>query len=92
VTGHLARLLARDRDVVVVAMGRGGPAEPEVVEVAPALETCSRSPAQAATRVRPPRDGGLAGVPTIGCRRCGGGLAGATFTSTVPEGARLAAS
>src|SRR3954452_14776459 len=32
VTVHLARLLARDRDVVVVAMGRGGPAEPEVVE------------------------------------------------------------
>ena len=26
VTGHVARLLARDRDVVVVAMGRGGPA------------------------------------------------------------------
>jgi cyclic 2,3-diphosphoglycerate synthetase len=30
-------------------------------------------------------------VPTIGCRRCGGGLAGATFTSTVLEGAGLAA-
>ena len=25
VTAHLARLLARDREVVVVAMGRGGP-------------------------------------------------------------------
>ena len=30
VTGHVARLLARDRDVVVVAMGRGGPAEPQI--------------------------------------------------------------
>jgi len=28
---HIARLLARDRRVVVVAMGRGGPAEPELV-------------------------------------------------------------
>jgi cyclic 2,3-diphosphoglycerate synthetase len=30
-------------------------------------------------------------VPTVGCRRCGGGLAGATFVSNVLEGARLAA-
>ena len=28
VAGHVARVLARDRSVVVVAMGRGGPAEP----------------------------------------------------------------
>jgi len=33
----------------------------------------------------------LAGVPTVGCRRCAGGLAGATFVSNVLEGARLAA-
>ena len=33
----------------------------------------------------------LAGVPTIGCRRAGGGLAGAPFLSNVLEGARLAA-
>jgi cyclic 2,3-diphosphoglycerate synthetase len=38
VTGHVARLLARDRDVVVVAMGRGGPAEPVVATVQPTLE------------------------------------------------------
>ena len=34
----------------------------------------------------------LAGVPTIGCRRGGGGLAGAPFVSNVLEGAGLAAS
>ena len=34
----------------------------------------------------------LAGVPTIGCRRAGGGLAGAPFFSNVVEGAELAAS
>jgi cyclic 2,3-diphosphoglycerate synthetase len=33
----------------------------------------------------------LAGVPTIGCRRAGGGLAGATFTSNVLAGVELAA-
>src|SRR4029079_10913860 len=33
----------------------------------------------------------LAGVTTIGCRRAGGGLAGATFVSSVLAGARLAA-
>src|SRR2546423_12713405 len=35
VTGHVARLLARDRDVIVVAMGRGGPAEPQLAAVQP---------------------------------------------------------
>ena len=34
----------------------------------------------------------LTGVPTIGCRRAGGGIAGAPFVSNVVEGARLAAS
>jgi cyclic 2,3-diphosphoglycerate synthase len=29
-------------------------------------------------------------VPTIGCRRCGGGLAGAAFVSNLDAGARLA--
>jgi cyclic 2,3-diphosphoglycerate synthetase len=92
VAGHVARLLASERDVVVVAMGRGGPPEPEVIEVAPTLDelvALSRAGRHAAsdhfeTAV-------LAGVPTIGCRRCGGGLAGATLVSNVLAGARLAA-
>jgi cyclic 2,3-diphosphoglycerate synthetase len=33
----------------------------------------------------------LAGVPAVGCRRVGGGLAGQPFDSNVPEGAALAA-
>ncbi len=37
VAAHLAALLAREQDVVVVAMGRGGPAEPEVVERPPTV-------------------------------------------------------
>ena len=42
--------LARDRDVVVVAMGRGGPPEPELIEAPPTSTSCSRCPGRAATR------------------------------------------
>src|SRR5690348_1540928 len=88
VTGHLARLLARDRDVVVVAMGRGGPPEPELAEPRPSLERLlelSRSGRHAASDYL--ETAALAGVPTIGCRRCGGGLAGAPGESNVLAGA-----
>jgi cyclic 2,3-diphosphoglycerate synthetase len=92
VTGHVARTLARDRDVVVVAMGRGGPAEPELIEVQPTLESLlalSRAGRHAASDHL--ETAALAGVVTIGCRRAGGGLAGAVTDSNVVEGARLAA-
>jgi len=39
VTGHVARRLASTRRTVVVAMGRGGPPEPEVVVARPTVET-----------------------------------------------------
>ena len=92
VTGHLARLLARDRDVVVVAMGRGGPPEPELAEVEPTVEALvelSRAGRHAASDYL--ETAALAGVVTIGCRRAGGGLAGATGESNVLAGAALAA-
>jgi cyclic 2,3-diphosphoglycerate synthetase len=92
VAGHAARLLARDRDVVVVAMGRGGPPEPEVAEAGMTLEQLlelSRDGRHAASDYL--EDAVLAGVTTIGCRRCGGGLAGMAADSNVAEGARLAA-
>jgi cyclic 2,3-diphosphoglycerate synthetase len=90
-TGHLARLLAADRRVVVVAMGRGGPAEPEVVTVPPTVESLvqlSRSGRHAASDHL--ETAAVVGVPTVGCRRCGGGLAGGVATSNVHEGARVA--
>ena len=89
VTAHLARLLARDRDVVVVAMGRGGPAEPEVIETPPTVEelvALSRAGRHAASDHL--EIAALCGVPTIGCRRAGGGLAGAVFTSRTSRRAR----
>jgi cyclic 2,3-diphosphoglycerate synthetase len=92
VAGHVARVLARDRRVVVVAMGRGGPAEPELVEARPTLDdllALSRSGRHAASDHL--EAAALAGVPAIGCRRAGGGLAGAPFESNVLEGSQLAA-
>jgi cyclic 2,3-diphosphoglycerate synthase len=92
VTGHLARLLAQDRDVVVVAMGRGGPPEPELAEVQPTLERLlelSREGRHAASDYL--ETAALAGVPTIGCRRCGGGLAGSPGETNLLAGAAMAA-
>ncbi len=91
VTGYVARLLSDDHDLVVVSMGRGGPAEPQVAEVRPTVDDLlelSRSGAHAASDYL--ETAALTGVPTIGCRRCGGGLAGAPWTSNVSEGMRIA--
>jgi cyclic 2,3-diphosphoglycerate synthase len=93
VTGHVARLLARERSVVVVAMGRGGPAEPELVETPPTVDdllALSRSGRHAASDHL--EAAALAGVVTIGCRRAGGGLAGTVSHSNVAAGAELARS
>jgi cyclic 2,3-diphosphoglycerate synthetase len=91
VTGHVARLLARDRRVAVLAMGRGGPPEPEIVRAPPTIATLlalSEAGRHAASDHL--ETAAVAGVETVGCRRCGGGLAGAVALSNVIEGARLA--
>jgi cyclic 2,3-diphosphoglycerate synthase len=93
VAGHIARVLSQTREVVVVAMGRGGPAEPVVVDVQPTVESLldlSRSGVHAASDYL--EDAALAGVVTIGARRCGGGLAGTPFLSNVEAAAEIAAS
>ena len=91
VSAHVARLLAQDRDVVAVAMGRGGPETPEVAESPPGLAELlevSRSGRHAASDYL--EIAAVAGVVTIGCRRCGGGLAGRVASSNVAAGAQLA--
>jgi cyclic 2,3-diphosphoglycerate synthase len=88
------RLKAMGRDVVVLAMGRGGPAEPELIrgeEVAlttPDLLALARLGRHASSDNY--EDAVMSRVTTVGCRRCGGGMAGATFFSNVREGAALA--
>jgi cyclic 2,3-diphosphoglycerate synthetase len=93
VTGHLVRLVATTRRVVVVAMGRGGPPEPEVITMAPTVEALvelSRSGRHAASDHL--ETAALTGVETVGCRRCGGGLAGGVASSNVAQGAAVAVS
>jgi cyclic 2,3-diphosphoglycerate synthetase len=77
----------------IVAMGRGGPVEPEVVEpgdvTLPALLTRSDRGQHAASDFL--EDALVAGVPAVGARRAGGGLGGRPFATTVGAAARLAA-
>jgi cyclic 2,3-diphosphoglycerate synthase len=92
VAAHLARTLSTELDVIVVAMGRGGPESPEVAESPPSVEDLvelSRRGRHAASDYL--EIAALAGVVTVGCRRCGGGLAGAVATSNVASGASAAA-
>ncbi|HEX2051124.1 MAG TPA: 2,3-diphosphoglycerate synthetase [Actinomycetota bacterium] len=95
VAGFAARTLAASgRRPVVVAMGRGGPPEPEVlrgddVELdAERLVALADEGRHAASDYV--EDALLARVPTVGCRRCGGGLAGGVELSNVPDGVRIA--
>ncbi|HET8652581.1 MAG TPA: hypothetical protein VFM13_08425 [Gaiellaceae bacterium] len=91
VTGYVARLLSEELDLVVVSMGRGGPAEPQIADLRPTVEDLlqlSRAGAHAASDYL--ETAALSGVPTIGCRRAGGGLAGAPWTSNVQEGVQKA--
>jgi cyclic 2,3-diphosphoglycerate synthase len=91
VTGHLARQLSTRARIVVVAMGRGGPPDPELIDIPPTLEgllELSRAGRHACSDHL--ETALVAGVETIGCRRCGGGLAGAVMTSNVLAGIELA--
>ncbi len=99
-SGYAARRLhgllagSRGQGVVVVAMGRGGPSAPEVVDglghriSSDELLAWSRQGRHAASDHF--EDAALSRVTTVGCRRCGGGLAGQPFVSNVVEGVRVA--
>lgn len=99
VSAHLARLADQARggngSVIVLAMGRGGPATPVVVDRAGGSMTVdrllelSRSGLHAASDYL--EDAALTGLTTVGCRRVGGGILGVPVGGNVLEGARLAA-
>lgn len=78
----------------VVAMGRGGPADPEVIRGdrikidADFLLAQAKQGRHAASDHF--EDALMSRIPTVGCRRCGGGLAGEPFTSNVRAGALVA--
>jgi cyclic 2,3-diphosphoglycerate synthetase len=96
VSGYAARLLhSHGHDVVVVAMGRGGPAEPELVDGAgrelSVAELLARADAGQHAASDFLEDAALARVTTVGARRCGGGLLGVPYLSNVREAAGMAA-
>jgi cyclic 2,3-diphosphoglycerate synthetase len=94
VAGHWAALL-REQGVepVLVCMGRGGPARPELAEPGIGVDELLAMAAEGRHAASDFLEGAaLAGVRTVGCRRVGGGLAGEPAESNVPEGAALAAS
>lgn len=86
IAGALARLAdRRGLSPVVVAMGRGGPPEPEIAEPGSVslerLLELVRSGAHAASDYL--EDALTTGVTTIGARRAAGGLAGAPFATNL---------
>ncbi len=95
ISGYVARTLkAAGHDICVLAMGRGGPAEPELIHgdqvnlrTSDLLELARAGKHASSDNYE---DAVMSRVTTVGCRRCGGGMAGETFFSNVPEGARLA--
>lgn len=95
VSSFIARTLREaGHPPIIVAMGRGGPAEPEVIrgdelqlDPKALLEMADQGKHAASDFVE---DALFAGVPTVGCRRCGGGMAGGVDISNVPRGVEVA--
>jgi len=91
--GHLARLAAAaGHHPVVVAMGRGGPPEPEVagpedVTLEALLARAARGGHAASDFLE---DALTSGVTTVGARRAGGGLGGRPYATNVAEAAAVA--
>ncbi len=93
VGGHTARLAAAaGLRPVVVAMGRGGPPEPVVagpedITLDALLARVDRNEHAASDYLE---DALTSGVPTVGARRCGGGIGGRPFVTNVAEAAAMA--
>ena len=95
VSGFVSRLIDKNGyEPCVIAMGRGGPEEPEIVhgeelEInAEFLLEQSEKGVHAASDHW--EDALMSRILTIGCRRCGGGMAGEVFLTNMKKGARLA--
>jgi cyclic 2,3-diphosphoglycerate synthase len=91
--GELARVAARrGLDPIVVAMGRGGPAEPQIAEAGSVdlgrlVELVEAGEHAASDYLE---DALTTGVSTIGARRAAGGLAGAPYATNMREAADMA--
>jgi cyclic 2,3-diphosphoglycerate synthase len=95
VSAYAARHIHKNHyNPCVVAMGRGGPEEPEIVrgdqiEITPQylMEQSNKGVHAASDHWE---DALMSRILTIGCRRCGGGMVGEVFITNMKKGAELA--
>lgn len=95
VSAYAARLIHKEEyNPCVVAMGRGGPEEPEIVrgdeiEITPQylMEQSDKGIHAASDHWE---DALMSRILTIGCRRCGGGMVGQVFITNMKKGAQMA--
>lgn len=95
VSAYAARIIDKNNyNPCVIAMGRGGPEEPEIVrgdemEITPQflMEQSDKGIHAASDHWE---DALMSRILTIGCRRCGGGMAGEVFITNMTKGAELA--
>ncbi|MEN4017852.1 MAG: cyclic 2,3-diphosphoglycerate synthase [Methanobacterium sp.] len=95
VSAYAARLIhKREYNPCIVAMGRGGPEKPEIVrgdliKITPQylMEQSDKGIHAASDHWE---DALMSRILTIGCRRCGGGMAGDVFITNTKKGAELA--
>jgi cyclic 2,3-diphosphoglycerate synthetase len=94
-SGYIARTLKTSgRTPCIVTMGRGGPAQPELIKG----DTIQLTPSYLLEQANQGKHAAsdhwenalISRVATVGCRRCGGGMAGVPYSSNVREGAHLA--
>ncbi len=94
VSAYTASMLSGSNEVVIIAMGRGGPLKPQVIIgkenglIPEYLLEMSRKGMHASSDYI--EDALFSGVTTIGCRRCGGGFGGKFFLSNISEGVKTA--
>lgn len=95
VSAYAARLIhKKEYNPCIVAMGRGGPEKPEIVrgdqiKITPQylMEQSDKGVHAASDHWE---DALMSRILTIGCRRCGGGMAGDVFITNMKKGAQLA--
>ncbi|MHB1375957.1 MAG: P-loop NTPase family protein [Candidatus Humimicrobiaceae bacterium] len=95
ISSFIAKIFKKNAlDVLIVAMGRGGPKDPQLVrgediDISPQylLSLSSKGLHASSDYIE---DAMMTRITTIGCRRCGGGFGGKVFLSNVSEGAKLA--
>ncbi len=95
VSGFVSRLIDKNGyEPCVIAMGRGGPSEPEIVHGEKLEITSKFLLEQSEKGIHAAsdhwEDALMSRILTIGCRRCGGGMAGEVFLTNMKKGAKLA--